>query len=176
MMKSQAKTGKTMPAMLGLCSLVAAAWTEVEVLDAGPVVVPCALEDDTPELATDGVALPAVELAIFELAVLEPVSEAVEPDDCPELADDTADDAAELDAVELPDAGVVVDAGVSEDAVEEDEADDDETLVTVLLGDDPEVDEDEDVSEVLAVLDADAVDIMLIVGLVADAWVEVSTT
>lgn len=188
MRKSQAKTGKEIAPRLGLCSLAAASASAVlEVPDPEAVVlavldVPVStddvvsgeLEDEEPvpaeaELATDGVELPDVEppgakppdvgLADCELAELDLVAEGVELGDCPELADD----AAELDAVELPDVGVA-DVETIEDAVVEadkdsvdsvdadnpegadDSSKDDEgtlALALALLEDDSEVAEDD---------------------------------
>ncbi|KAK7748644.1 hypothetical protein SLS53_000665 [Cytospora paraplurivora] len=135
---------------------------DAEPVDEAPEIEPPV--DEAPEPATDDVAPPAGELAVLELAGLDPVAEGVELGDCPELADD----AAVPDAVELPDVGDA-DVEITEDAlaetgveVEGDEADDDppkdedEALPLVLLEGDSALDEaNEDGPTELAVLDAD---------------------
>lgn len=131
MKKRQAKTGNARVPRLGLRSSKAAPASAVlDVPSPDAVVlavpdVPVGVEDVVPgeledeeivpaeaELGIDVVKLPVVEppgatppdvgLADSELAELDLVAEGVELGDCPELADD----AAELDAVELPDVDV----------------------------------------------------------------------
>jgi hypothetical protein len=146
MRKSQAKTGNAIVPRLGLRSSKAApasAVLDVPSPDAVvlavpdvPVgvddVVPGELEDEEivpagAELGIDVVKLPDVEppgatppdvgLADSELAELDLVAEGVELGDCPELADD----AAELDAVELPDVNVANVEGTEDEVAEAEE-------------------------------------------------------
>lgn len=188
MRKSQAKTGNAIVPRLGLRSSKAAPASAVldvpspdavvlAVLDV-PVgvddVVPGELEDEEivpagAELGIDVVKLPDVELpgatppdvglADSELAELDLVAEGVELGDCPELADD----AAELDAVELPDVDVASvegtedevaeaeeDSDNSEDADGSEDSDDSDDTDDADDADDADDDSSEDEEEILA--------------------------